>query len=54
VALASYWLKGVVPEWDLKDIYIGMLEFMVLQALGTVLLLLFPQIVLWLPSLLAR
>jgi len=54
VALASYWLKGVVPEWDLKDIYIGMMEFMVLQAVGTLLLLLFPQIVLWLPSVLAR
>jgi tripartite ATP-independent transporter DctM subunit len=54
VALASYWLKGVVPEWDLKDIYIGMLEFMVLQALGTLLLLFLPQIVLWLPSVLSR
>lgn len=54
VALASYWLKGVVPEWDLKDIYIGMMEFMVLQAVGTLLLLFFPKIVLWLPFLLAR
>jgi len=54
VALASYWLKGVVPDWDLKDIYIGMMEFMVLQAVGTLLLLFFPQIVLWLPSILAR
>jgi tripartite ATP-independent transporter DctM subunit len=54
VALASYWLKGVVPDWDLKDIYIGMMEFMVLQTVGTLLLLFFPQIVLWLPSVLAR
>ena len=53
VALASYWLKGVVPEWQLKDIYIGMLQFMGLQAMGTLLLLFFPQIVLWLPSLLS-
>lgn len=53
VALASYWLKGVVPEWKLKDIYIGMLQFMGLQVVGTLLLLFFPQIVLWLPSLLA-
>lgn len=54
VALASYWLKGVVPDWDLKDIYIGMMEFMVLQAVGTLLLLFFPKIVLWFPSVLAR
>jgi tripartite ATP-independent transporter DctM subunit len=52
VALASYWLKGVVPEWELKDIYIGMLQFMGLQAVGTLLLLFFPQIALWLPSVL--
>ena len=31
VALSAYFLKGVVPEWDLKDIYIGMMQFMVLQ-----------------------
>ena len=24
VALSAYFLKGVVPEWDLKDIYGGM------------------------------
>ena len=54
VALASYWLKGVVPEWDLKDIYIGMIQFMGLQAVGTLLLLFFPKIVLWFPSVLAR
>jgi TRAP-type mannitol/chloroaromatic compound transport system permease large subunit len=54
VALASYWLKGVVPEWELKDIYIGMLQFMGLQALGTLLLLFFPQITLWLPSVMNR
>ena len=31
VALSAYFLKGVVPEWDLKDIYYGMMQFMVLQ-----------------------
>ncbi len=29
VALSAYFLKGVVPEWDLKDIYLGMMQFMV-------------------------
>src|SRR3546814_561504 len=52
VALSAYFLKGVVPDWDLKDIYIGMLQFMVLQLFGVGLLIAFPQIALWLPSVL--
>ena len=28
VALSAYFLKGVVPNWDLKDIYFGMMQFM--------------------------
>jgi tripartite ATP-independent transporter DctM subunit len=50
VALSAYFLKGVVPEWDLKDIYKGMMQFMGIQILGLILLLLFPQIALWLPG----
>ncbi|MGI9434463.1 MAG: TRAP transporter large permease [Geminicoccaceae bacterium] len=50
VALSAYFLKGVVPEWDLKDIYIGMMQFMVIQLFGLILILLFPQIALWLPT----
>ena len=49
VALSAYFLKGVVPEWDLKDIYIGMMQFMVLQVIGLLLIIIFPQIALWLP-----
>ena len=51
VALSAYFLKGVVPEWDLKDIYIGMMQFMVLQIIGLILIIIFPQLVLWLPTL---
>lgn len=50
VALSAYFLKGVVPEWDLKDIYIGMMQFMVIQLIGLALILMFPQIALWLPE----
>ena len=50
VALSAYFLKGVVPEWDLKDIYIGMMQFMVIQLTGLALIMIFPQIVLWLPG----
>jgi len=49
VALSAYFLKGVVPEWDLKDIYIGMMQFMVIQVIGLALIIFFPQIALWLP-----
>jgi len=50
VALSAYFLKGVVPEWDLKDIYIGMMQFMVVQLVGLALVFSFPQLALWLPS----
>ncbi|MEL6298726.1 MAG: TRAP transporter large permease subunit [Pseudomonadota bacterium] len=49
VALSAYFLKGVVPEWDLKDIYIGMMQFMLIQLTGLALIFIFPQIALWLP-----
>ena len=50
VALSAYFLKGVVPEWDLKDIYYGMMQFMVIQLFGLALIFIFPQIALWLPG----
>ena len=52
VALSAYFLKGVVPEWDLKDIYLGMMQFMVLQVIGLIIIIIFPKIVLWLPTVL--
>jgi tripartite ATP-independent transporter DctM subunit len=50
VALSAYFLKGVVPEWSLKDIYLGMMQFMGLQLFGLILIIIFPQIALWLPE----
>ncbi|MEO8485909.1 MAG: TRAP transporter large permease subunit [Betaproteobacteria bacterium] len=50
VALSAYFLKGVVPDWELSDIYKGMMQFMVLQVIGLGLVLAFPQIALWLPA----
>jgi len=50
VALSAYFLKGVVPEWDLKDIYFGMMQFMVIQLIGLILIMSIPQIALWLPA----
>jgi tripartite ATP-independent transporter DctM subunit len=50
VALSAYYLKGVMPEWDLAQIYGGMLPFMGLQWLAVLILYFFPQIILVLPN----
>ncbi|NBS57168.1 MAG: TRAP transporter large permease subunit [Betaproteobacteria bacterium] len=52
VALSAYFLKGVVPEWSLKDINAGMIQFIWLQLIGLGLCIAFPQLSLWLPALL--
>jgi len=52
VALSAYFLKGVVPDWKLSDIYAGMMQFMVLQILGLLILFMFPAIATWLPAIL--
>jgi tripartite ATP-independent transporter DctM subunit len=54
VALSAYFLKGVVPDWELGDIYKGMIQFMGLQIVGLLLILFFPDIALWLPRVLAE
>jgi TRAP-type mannitol/chloroaromatic compound transport system permease large subunit len=50
VALSAYFLKGVLPQWELRDIYAGMVQFMILQLVAVGILLLFPKIATWLPS----
>jgi TRAP-type mannitol/chloroaromatic compound transport system permease large subunit len=50
LALSAYFFKGVVTDWDLKDIYYGMMQFMVIRLVGLVLIILFPQVALWLPA----
>jgi tripartite ATP-independent transporter DctM subunit len=49
VAMSAYYLKGVAPQWNLRDIYHGMFQFMVLQLIGLALCIIFPEIALWLP-----
>jgi tripartite ATP-independent transporter DctM subunit len=51
VALSAYFLKGVVPQWEMKDIYAGMVQFMILQLVAVGLLLIFPKLATWLPAL---
>jgi tripartite ATP-independent transporter DctM subunit len=52
VAMAAYYLKAVAPKWELTWIYRGMTDFMVLQVIGLMLVFLFPQLALWLPTVL--
>jgi TRAP-type mannitol/chloroaromatic compound transport system permease large subunit len=49
VAMSAYYLRNVVPEWNLSIIFKGMADYMVIQVIVLALLLLFPQIALWLP-----
>ncbi len=49
VAMSAYYLKAVVPEWELGTIYRGMADFMVLQVIALLLLMFFPEIALWFP-----
>ena len=49
VAMSAYYLKGVAPQWQLRDIYHGMSQFMILQLIGLALCIAFPEIALWLP-----
>jgi len=52
VAMSAYYLKNVMPQWSLSTIYRGMGEFMVIQLLCLLLIVLWPDVVLWLPRML--
>jgi TRAP-type mannitol/chloroaromatic compound transport system permease large subunit len=52
VAMAAFYLKGVSPPHvSLNQIFAGMMPYMVIQVVALFLLYMFPQIGLWLPSL---
>ena len=49
---ALFYLKGVAPpEVRTTDIYRGIVPFIIIQLLALLLIVLFPSIVTWLPSL---
>jgi TRAP-type mannitol/chloroaromatic compound transport system permease large subunit len=56
MAPALFYLKGVAPpdvEFG-RHIVLGAIPFIVLQLVGLALLTLFPQLTLWLPSIMVR
>ena len=50
VAMSAYYLRNVVPQWSLGTIYKGRADYMVIQCFVLIVLLLYPQIALWLPN----
>jgi TRAP-type mannitol/chloroaromatic compound transport system permease large subunit len=55
VAMAAFYLKGVAPPHvTLNQIFGGMLPFMGIQVVALALLYIFPEIGLWLPSVLYK
>ena len=50
VAMSAYYLKNVVPQWSLSTIYRGMADYMVIQIVCLLALIMWPQIALWLPN----
>ena len=51
VGFAIFYLKGVCPsEIELIDIYKGVIPFVVIQLLGLLIVILWPQLVTWLPA----
>jgi tripartite ATP-independent transporter DctM subunit len=51
VALSAYYLKAVMPRWELASIYKGMMPYMGLQWIAVLILYFFPQVILVLPNL---
>ena len=48
---ACFWLKSVAPkDVTLQEIFLAVLPFIGLQILGLILVIMFPQIALWLPE----
>ncbi|MEH6442616.1 MAG: TRAP transporter large permease [Oceanospirillaceae bacterium] len=50
VGLNLYVIKGIVPDVSLNTVLLGALPFMLCMMVGIALLIIFPQIALWLPD----
>jgi len=51
MAPAVFYLRGIAPaSITIQDMYLGMVPFLIIQGLVLILLMVFPQIILWLPD----
>jgi tripartite ATP-independent transporter DctM subunit len=49
---ALFYMKGIAPkEVHIKNIYLGIIPFVIIQLVGVIMVLAFPKIALWLPNL---
>lgn len=52
VGFALFYLKGAVKDMlSPKDLYLGIIPFVIIQIVAVILIIIFPEIVTWLPSL---
>lgn len=49
VGLNVYVLRGAVPQVSTADIFRGIVPFLYVQLVNVAVIMLFPQVVLWLP-----
>ena len=48
---ALFYMKGIAPkEVDIKNIYLGIIPFVFIQLIGLIVVLMFPDVALWLPG----
>jgi tripartite ATP-independent transporter DctM subunit len=48
---ALFYMKGIAPkEVDIKNIYLGIIPFVAIQLIGLIVVLVFPDVALWLPG----
>jgi tripartite ATP-independent transporter DctM subunit len=50
-AYSIFYLKGIYPDLNLTEIYKGIVPFVIIQVIVVILLMLFPSLCLWLPTL---
>jgi tripartite ATP-independent transporter DctM subunit len=51
-AYSIFYLKGIAPEIELRDMYRGIIPFVCMQIVIVILTILFPNLTLWLPRIL--
>jgi len=54
-AYSIFYLKGIAPpDLTIGEMYKGAIPFVICQVVGAILIILFPQLILWLPSLISN
>ncbi|MDH4264129.1 MAG: TRAP transporter large permease subunit [Deltaproteobacteria bacterium] len=46
-----FYIKSISPDTPIRDIYVAIIPFIIIQAVGLTIVMLWPEIALWLPSL---